>query len=138
MNDTFYPVFVSGTGVQTPFIKNEATAFSFNPSTGTVTSTTFSAVSDERLKSDIKTLEYCIEILNQIRPVSFNLKTTNHKSYGVIAQEIEEILPEIVNTDDRDGYKSVNYIPLIALLIEVVKKQHVEIEKIKNKLDIEE
>jgi hypothetical protein len=66
------------------------------------------------------------------------LKTTNHKSYGVIAQEIEEILPEIVNTDDRDGYKSVNYIPLIALLIEVVKKQHVEIEKIKNKLDIEE
>ena len=101
-----------------------------------MTSTIFSALSDERFKNNIETLEYCIEILNRIRPVSYNLNSTNAKSYGVIAQEIEQILPEIVNTNEKEGYKSVNYIPLIALLIEVVKKQHQEIQLIKNKLDI--
>jgi hypothetical protein len=52
-------------------------------------------------------------------------------SYGVIAQEIEKILPELVKNDT--DYKSVSYIPLIAFLIDVVKKHEIEIQELKNK-----
>ena len=141
-NNTYYPLFVSGEGVQSPYIKSAATSFTFNPSTGslttggTMTATAFNVSSDARLKTDVVSLSSSINILNQIRPVSYTLKSSNDKSYGVIAQEIEQILPELVSINELNNYKTVNYIPLIAMLIDTVQKQEKELTKIKQKLDI--
>jgi hypothetical protein len=55
------------------------------------------------------------------------------RDIGVIAQEIEAVLPEIVTTRDN-GYKAVKYEKMIALLIECVKEQQKQIDEIKNKL----
>jgi hypothetical protein len=75
-----------------------------------------------------------ISILNEINPVSFNWKDNGKKSYGVIAQEIEEILPDIVDTNPDTGIKSVSYLQLISFLIDAVKQQQVEINMIKQEL----
>jgi hypothetical protein len=51
------------------------------------------------------------------------------RQIGVIAQEVEKVIPEIVNTAD-DGYKSVEYAKLVAVLIEAVKEQQLEIDEL--------
>ena len=97
------------------------------------------ASSDRRLKNEIIPISNPIEKINSIGGYSFvwNEEKQNiykGKDYGVIAQEIEEILPELVNTRE-DGYKSVKYDRLISLLIEGIKHLSKEVEDLKkNKL----
>jgi hypothetical protein len=67
----------------------------------------------------------------QIRGVTFDWKETQRSSAGVIAQEIEKVLPELVHGDET---KTVNYNGLIGLLIECVKKQQEEIDELKKRL----
>ena len=67
--------------------------------------------------------------LTQLRGVSFDWKETGRGSYGVIAQELEEVLPELVNTGE---VKSVNYNGIIGVLIEAVKELKKEIEELKS------
>ena len=104
------------------------------PSTGTLSATIFNTLSDANHKTNVKPLDNALELLENIRPVSFEWKDNGQKSYGVIAQELEEILPELVQTNDN-GVKSVSYIPIIAMLVDVVKKQQEEINEIKKKLN---
>jgi hypothetical protein len=101
---------------------------------GTVTATDFNSVSDMTLKENIQPIHNAQDILSQINPVSFQWKDTddNKLSYGVVAQEIEKVLPEIVNTNGS-GVKSVAYIQLIALLIDAVKTLNKEVQELKNK-----
>lgn len=100
---------------------------------GTVTATDFDSLSDIKLKENIQSLNNSIDIINQINPVSFNWKDTGEKSYGVIAQEIENILPDIVNSKGEN--KSVSYIQIIALLIDSIKELDKEIKILKLKND---
>jgi hypothetical protein len=86
----------------------------------TLYATNISFASDERLKENIKTIENSLDVLKSMRGVSFDWKLNKERSYGVIAQEIEKILPEIVGNDD--GHRSVNYVSLIGFLIESVKE----------------
>lgn len=88
--------------------------------------------SDERLKDNIQTIQNPIDIISQLRGVSFSWRETNKKSYGLIAQELERILPELVGIGD-DGHKNVSYLPLIAFLIETVKDQEERIKLLENK-----
>ena len=66
-------------------------------------------------------IENPFDILNKISAIKFKWKDNDETSYGVIAQEIEKVLPELVRTN-KSGQKTVHYIPLIAILIEAVKK----------------
>ena len=98
----------------------------YNPSTGTLTTTKVTAVnlnfsSDSRLKDNIQTVVDADEVLSKLRGVSFNWKNTGHASLGVIAQEIQKVLPQLVHQDE-DGYLTVEYIGLIAYLIESNKQ----------------
>ena len=100
--------------------------------TGTVAATNFDSLSDQKLKLNIKKIEKPIETVNKIDGVTFNWKEDNSPSMGVIAQNIEKVLPEIVSGDDT---KSVNYSGLIGLLIEVVKDQQKQINELRDRLD---
>jgi hypothetical protein len=87
-----------------------------------------SSSSDINLKENIKTVENSLNTIEQLRGVSFDWKETGKSSYGVIAQELEEILPELV----KDGeVKSVNYNGLIGVLIEAVKELSEEVKELK-------
>lgn len=98
---------------------------------GTVTATDFNSVSDATLKENINSITDSHSILSQINPVSFHWKKDGSKSYGVLAQEIEKVLPEIVNTNGS-GIKSVSYIQLIALLIDAVNNLQTEVRELKS------
>ena len=72
-----------------------------------------------------------MQTLMGLNPVEFTWKNTGSKSYGVVAQELEKVLPELV-TENKDK-KYVNYIPLIALLLEGYKDLAKKIESLENK-----
>jgi len=79
------------------------------------------AFSDERLKSNIETIQGGLEKVEQLRGVTYT--RDERDNIGVIAQEIEKVLPEIVLTaDDEMGTKSVDYSRITAVLIEAVKE----------------
>lgn len=86
-----------------------------------MTSTAFNDISDENKKIDIETLKDAVRTINQLRGVSFKWIDNYEKSIGLIAQEVEKVLPEIVETDS-EGYKSVSYNKLVGLLIEGIKE----------------
>ena len=96
------------------------------------------ASSDERLKDNIQPISNPLEKINLISGNSFvwNEEKQNiykGKDYGVIAQEIEEILPELVQTRE-DGYKAVKYDKIVSLLIEGIKELSKEVSELKNKI----
>ena len=91
------------------------------------------AFSDVRKKTNIKTIENSLSKVNKLRGVEFNKISNNKKSIGVIAQEIEKIIPEVVHTDEN-GYKSVAYGNITGLLIEAVKELKQEIEELKKQI----
>jgi len=85
------------------------------------------AFSDERLKTDIKTIESGLDKVSKMRGVTF--KRYDKLNSGVIAQELEEIAPELVKTaDDEMGTKSVAYGNMVGYLIEAVKELKVELD----------
>ena len=90
------------------------------------------AYSDERLKKDVSTIENALDKTKQLRGVEFTRIADDSRSIGVIAQELEKILPELVATDD-EGMKSVNYGQITGLLIEAVKELSAKVEALENK-----
>ena len=99
------------------------------------------ASSDRRLKDEIIPISNPIEKISQIGGYSFVWNTEKQhiykgKDYGVIAQEIEEILPELVDTREN-GYKAVKYDRLVSLLIEGIKELSEEVKELKEKINRE-
>jgi hypothetical protein len=94
------------------------------------------STSDERLKDNVELISQPIDKLKQINGVSFDWNDKSEHSghdVGVIAQQVEAVLPELVRTKD-DGYKAVRYEKLVALLIEAVKEQQLQIDELKSRL----
>ena len=90
------------------------------------------AYSDERLKDNIKTIENGLDKVEQLRGVTYT--RDERENIGVIAQEVEKILPEIVLTaDDEMGTKSVDYSRLTAVLIEAVKDLSARVKELEDK-----
>jgi hypothetical protein len=95
------------------------------------------AYSDRRKKTNIVTIDKAIETVTKMRGVFYDKigEESNGRQLGVIAQEVNEILPEAVNyASDIDEY-GVKYGNMVGLLIEAVKEQQLQIEELKNKLD---
>ena len=101
--------------------------------TGIVTAPSFNATSDKTKKEDIKTISDATEKLTSLRGVSFKLKDDEEKKthYGVVAQEIEKVFPDMVHGEE--GNKSVAYMEIIGVLIETVKDLKKRIEELENK-----
>ena len=89
--------------------------------------------SDRRLKTNITTLTSGLAMVNQLRGVRFNWKAENRKGekIGFIAQEVEQVLPELVKTREN-GFKGVNYAEMTAVLVEAVKELSKQIEELKS------
>lgn len=97
---------------------------------GIVTATDFNSTSDEILKENITTVENAVHLNNQLRGVRFEWKKDSKPSYGVIAQELEQVLPELVSDTDP---KTVNYNGIIGVLIEAVKELSARVDELENR-----
>ena len=107
----------------------------FVDSTGNLTASgTVTANSDERLKENVETIEDALEKVKQLRGVEYDHKKTGDHCLGVIAQEVEKIVPDVVY-EDALGVKSVAYMNMVALLIEAVKDQQKQIDELKSLLN---
>ena len=100
---------------------------------GDVTAFRQNTSSDARLKKNISTIDNGLQKVNAMRGVSYELLRDSTRNVGVIAQEMEEVVPEVV-TDGEDGMKAVNYGALVGVLIEAVKELTQEVETLKAKL----
>lgn len=97
--------------------------------TGNVT-----AYSDRRVKENIKTIDNALAKVLCLRGVTYNRTDLEDKSeqIGVIAQEVQEILPQVVQ--ENDGHYSVAYGNIVGVLIEAIKEQQIQIEELKSRL----
>lgn len=132
LDATFYPVFADATSGDMTVAYLNNSLLTFNPNSGTLTAQDFNTLSDVTLKDNVEPIADPFEILNKLLGVGFTWKNSGKKSYGLIAQMIEKILPELV-TNTPDGKKSVNYIPIIAFLLEAVKRQQEDIDLLKKR-----
>lgn len=88
---------------------------------GSVTANAYYGSSDRNLKTDIETIADPFALLNGIEGKHFLWKKSGRASYGVIAQDVESVMPEAVG-ENAEGFKTVEYNQLIAPLIEAVKQ----------------
>lgn len=102
-----------------------------NFTAGVITATDFNTTSDVALKSNISTISGALDIVGRLRGVSFNWLDNNKPSVGVVAQEVEQVLPELVSTNVETGLKGVSYANLVGVLIEAIKDLQAEVEKLK-------
>ena len=125
-------------------IATGATAYTSNQATNTTSAVTFASVyatgnvtaySDISLKKDVHTIDDALYKVTKLRGVSYVNKVTKRKSIGVIAQEIEEVLPEVVEMTGDANYKSVAYGNIVGVLIEAIKELKTELDDVKKKLN---
>ena len=100
--------------------------------TGVCTATDFNSTSDTSVKENIQVIEDPLASIVRIDGVTFTWKDTGKNSAGVTAQNLEQVLPNLVSNGDL---KSVNYNGLIGYLIEAVKSQQAQIDELKSRLD---
>ena len=98
---------------------------------GDITAFATLAWSDARLKENVEPLQDCLAKINQMQGVSYTFKPSGKKQVGLIAQEVLDIIPEVVELEN--GYYSVSYPNLVAVLIEAVKELSSRVEYLENK-----
>ena len=121
----------SGSWILRGFNNLDAQVYGNFTASGNVT-----AYSDITLKEDIEVIPNALDKVSAIRGVTYNRKDLEDKPRhaGVIAQEVEKVLPEVISTDE-EGIKSVAYGNLVGLLIESIKELKSEVDELKGKLE---
>ena len=110
----------------------------FNASSNTIYATDFSASSDIRLKTNILVIPEALNKIKQLHGITYNWNELSQKDQtvrqaGVIAQDVQKVLPEAVH--ETDGFLSVSYNKLVPLLIEGMKEQQLKIEELERRLN---
>lgn len=131
---SFYPTMVSSINESVSTLTTSSTKLYFSPITGSLNATNFNSLSDINHKENINTIESPLSKVKSIRGVTYTLKDSGEAGVGVIAQEIEQILPEVVHTNSN-GIKTVSYGNIVGLLIEAIKEQQKQIDELRSLLN---
>jgi len=124
-----------GIGTETPRVKLEVSGNLIV--NGRVNCKTISIYSDRRLKDNIKIIEpqEAYNIVSQLNGVRYSWKNDpESKKVGLIAQDVERILPEVVK-DNYEGYKSVDYSSIVSILCQSIKQLKNELEELKTEFN---
>lgn len=157
-NASYYPTLTTSTGSAITGVSVSNTKLNFNPSTGrlnatiisdgsmtmtggsitagtnitisgTMTAATITETSSIALKEDVNPIQRALETITKLDGKNYVRKSTGQREIGLIAEEVENIIPEIV--EQTGDYKSINYSRLSAYLIEAVKTLKAEIDSFK-------
>ena len=110
---------------------------------GDIIANSIAGSSDSRFKTNILPIENPLQKVLKLRGVTFDWKTkefpnrmfSENRALGFIAQEVEQVIPEVVQTENNsEGFKSVQYDKVVALLVEAVKEQQKQIEQLQQKV----
>lgn len=103
-------------------------------SSGDVTAISFTTSSSKKFKTNIKQLNSGIETIDKLKPVSFKRKGTKQQDIGLIAEEVDKVLPVIVKHNDKNEAEGLDYSKLTVVLINAVKELSAEVKELKKKL----
>ena len=134
-NTTYYPLLSTATSGAITTANTSSAKLYYNSSSGILSATAFNTLSDERLKENVMPLfdiNTSLEIIDSLNPVSFTWKDSGIKSYGFIAQELEQVIPEAIENGE---YKSVNYSMIIPFLVDSIRELTQQLKIVKEKLD---
>ena len=112
------------------FVNGSTLAGTITTSSG---STAYNTSSDSRLK-DVTGSSRGLDVINNLNPVAYNWKADNHADEGLIAQEVEKLVPNAVN-QDGDGYYSMDYSKLVTHLVKGMQEQQEQIESLKSEIE---
>ena len=132
-NSTLYPTLSIATSGNVAAINTSSTKLTFNPSTGTLGATIFNSLSDEKQKTNITKIVNALQTVCSVDGYEFNMLDSGKLSSGVIAQQLETIIPYLVS--ENEGTKSVNYDGIIGYLIEAVKELSSELNDLKGRMN---
>ena len=130
---------LTSVGTLTTLTVSGATATGALTVTGAITATgdiTAFFTSDKRHKNNIQTIPNALEKVTKLNGVTWewnddvNEVTKSTPKTGLIAQEVQEVLPEVVKTRD-DGFLALDYSKMMGLLVEAIKEQQIQIEELK-------
>jgi hypothetical protein len=139
IGDAFNANFVIDTqGISTQINGNFAPSFNNSYSLGLSSnrwSNVFSQnepnwVSDVRQKKEIEGIKYGLETINKLKPISYVGKGDEERKVGFIAQEVKEVIPEVINGSEEEGY-SMTIGGIVAALVKAVQELSAEVKKLK-------
>lgn len=122
-----------GAGIGNWYIRDGTTTrFTFDDAGDFTATGNVTAYSDKRLKTNIEVIDDALSKVCNLSGYTFDRTDIDAKQTGVIAQEVQAVLPEAV-VEDEEGMLSVNYGSMVGLLIESIKELKAEIEELKAK-----
>lgn len=127
-NATYYIPFAPDATGDTQ-LRTDSTQLYYNPSTGTLSSQVFDTLSDINYKENIELISEPIAKVEALRGVNFDWKDGSGASAGIIAQEVQAVMPSLI-TEHADKL-TVNYNGLVGLLVEAVKELSAEVAQLK-------
>jgi len=128
---TRYPLFAAATSGTLSTVYTGSSDLQYNPSTGTLSAVIFTSLSDENQKTNIKPIQNALNIVKNIKGVTFDWKESNLPSAGLLAQDVEKYLPELIETSDDK--KTLNYNGVIGILVEAIKELNEKVKQLENK-----
>lgn len=90
--------------------------------------------SDERLKTNIRSIESALSVIKQMSGKVYRLQNDSNDSYGLIAQDVIQVLPNIVYTEQGTDTMNISYLELIPIIIEAIKELDTKLNKLMDTL----
>lgn len=125
----------SGSGII--YLRNAgpSVTLTLDGSSGSITAASFTTSSSKRFKTKIRKLKIGIDTINSLKPISYERKGVKNKiEIGLIAEEVNKLIPDIVKKDDNNNPEGIDYSKLTVVLINAVKELSLEIEALKKKI----
>jgi hypothetical protein len=130
----FYPTFTVSTSGSLENVNVSSNKLFFQPSSGTLNATEINSLSDGRFKSNVKEIDDALSKTLELSGVSFTFTETQKDSIGLIAQDVEKVIPEVVEyNEDADRY-TVSYGNLVGLLVEAIREQDDRITQLEQQI----
>ena len=131
--NTYYPLMAYNTTSGTLSTANtSSTKFYYNPSTGTLNATIFNSISDETSKTDIQKIVNALSKISALGGYTYMLIDGNEPSAGLIAQEVQKVLPEAVKYNSDTGLLSLNYNAVLGLVVESINELEQRVTGLEN------
>jgi hypothetical protein len=130
-SNTHYILFTTQSSGSLTVANTSNTGLTFVPSTGTLGATIFQSLSDENQKTNIQIIDNAMDITENLRGVTFDWKDNGLPSAGLIAQDVEKWLPQLINSNGES--KTLNYNGVIGVLVEAIKDLNNRVKELENK-----
>ena len=132
-NSTHFIIFTGGaTGNQRP---NSDTALTYNPSTNLLSAGCFIETSALRCKSNIQPINSPLDKVKQLKPITFDWKNTGKNDIGFIAEEVKDILPNLIHYNEEGEVEGMNYSKITSLLVAAIQEQQEQINELKQEIN---